>query len=322
MTKDSIGILLTNIGTPSKPTPGAVRTYLKKFLSDKRVVELPRWLWRPILYGIILPLRSKNSAKLYQSIWTEDGSPLLIYSKKIAAKLENKMKLPVAIGMHYSSPSIEEALNELKAKQVSRIIILPLYPQYSGTTTAATFDAVASVLKTWRTLPEICTINHYANNPHYIQAIVSSIQKTWESRGRARHLLFSFHGIPKKCVTAGDPYQLLCQQTAQAIAEALQLSNSDWSISFQSRVGYAEWLSPYTKDVLSALPQKGVLDVDVICPGFATDCLETLEEIMMRGKQQFLDAGGKSFDYIPALNDSDEHIEMLEKLARHSAVML
>lgn len=311
--KNNTAILLTNIGTPSEPTSHAVRSYLRKFLSDKRVVELPRWVWWPILYGIILPLRPRKSAKLYQSIWTDDGSPLLVYSKKIAAKLEKKMQLPVAMGMHYSSPSIQEALDELKSKKVSRILILPLYPQYSGTTTASTFDAVASVLKTWRILPEIRTINHYATHPDYIQKICASIRKTWKENS-PKHLLFSYHGIPKKLITAGDPYYQQCQQTTASIVNELQIPNSNWSISFQSRLGRAEWISPYTKDVLSTLPQNGILDLDVICPGFATDCLETLEEINIRGKKQFLDAGGKSFHYIPALNDSDEHIEMLEKI--------
>lgn len=310
---NNIGILLTNIGTPNEPSVSAVRSYLKKFLSDKRVVEIPRLIWWPILYGFVLPFRSRKSAKLYQSIWTDEGSPLLVYSKKIAAKLEEKMQLPVALGMHYSSPSIEEALRELKAQNVSRIVILPLYPQYSGTTTASSLDAVMRVLQTWRIIPEIRTINHYGTHPDYIQAICTSIRKTWNENGR-KHLLFSYHGIPKKLITAGDPYYQQCEQTTASIVNELQLPNPDWSVSFQSRLGRAEWISPYTKDVLSSLPQKGVVDVDVICPGFATDCLETLEEIKIRGKKQFLDAGGKSFHYVPALNDSDEHIAMLEKI--------
>jgi ferrochelatase len=317
---NNIGILLTNIGTPSEPTSAAVRFYLKKFLSDKRVVEIPSWIWWPILYGFILPFRSRKSAKLYQSIWTDEGSPLLVYSKKIAAKLEEKMQLPVALGMHYSSPSIEEALNQLKSQHISRIIILPLYPQYSGTTTAATFDAVAKVLNKWRVLPEIQTINHYANHPLYIQAICVSIQKTWYERGSARHLLFSFHGIPKRFTDLGDPYPSLCEQTVQSVVNMLKLPNTDWSISFQSRVGRGQWTSPYTQEILTALPKKGITEIDVICPGFATDCLETLEEINIRSKKQFLSSGGKSFHYIPALNDSDEHIAMLEKIILNAMI--
>ena len=311
MTPPNIGILLTNIGTPNAPTKTAVRRYLKKFLSDRRVVELPKFLWWPILNGLILPFRPKRSATLYQKIWTEKGSPLLIYSQKIAKKLEARLQIPVRLGMHYSEPSIAEALTELQKMKVDKILILPLYPQYSGTTSGSTFDIVTTILKKWRALPEMSMINHYAHHSHYIDALKKSILETWQSQGKAQHLLFSFHGIPKRYVDAGDPYPLFCHQTVKAVANSLNLSDDEYSVSFQSRLGKAKWLTPYTDKVFTSLPKKGVKELQVICPGFATDCLETLEEINIRGREQFLEAGGKSFHYIPALNDHDNHIEML-----------
>lgn len=314
MIRSNVGVLLTNIGTPAKPTPTEVRRYLKKFLSDTRVVEIPKIIWWPILHGIILPTRSKRSAKLYQKIWTQQGSPLLLHTQKITEKLQKNLQIPVAFGMHYSNPSIENALLELQSHNVTKIVVLPLYPQYSGTTTASSFDAVTNVLKKWRSLPEIHTINHYANNPDYIQALSATIRQTWKKYGKAQHLLFSFHGIPQRYVNAGDPYPILCQQTAHAVASELQLLQTDWSISFQSRLGRGGWLMPYTDKALESFPQKGITDLHVICPGFAADCLETLEEINMRGKEQFFHAGGKSFHYISALNHCDDHINLLTKI--------
>jgi ferrochelatase len=309
------GVLLTNIGTPQAPTPIAVRNYLKKFLSDPRVVECPRIVWWPILYGIILPFRSKSSARLYQQIWTKEGSPLLLHSQKIAAKLQTYLQIPVELGMQYSKPSIPSALKKLQANKVSRIIVLPLYPQYSATTTASTFDRIAATLKKWRQLPEINMINDYSSEPHYIKAICHSIQKAWAVQGK-NYLLFSFHGIPKRYINAGDPYSERCHHTAHLIADALQLQSTEWSVAFQSRLGRAKWLTPYTNELLQSLPQQGIKNLHVVCPGFAADCLETLEEIAIRGKEQFLKAGGKSFYYIPALNDSDEHIAALAEIIK------
>lgn len=308
------GILLTNIGTPQEPTSVKVREYLKRFLSDKRVVEFPRPLWWPILYGFILPFRSPRSAKLYQKIWTQQGSPLLIYSQNIAEKLQKQLQIPVALGMHYSSPSIDDALQELRAKAVTHVLVLPLYPQYSATTTASTFDLVTASLRQWRVIPEIRMINHYADDPHYIKAWADTIRDYWKSNNRAPHLLFSFHGIPKYYADAGDPYPILCQHTAHAIANELQLSPSEWTLSYQSRLGRTQWLTPYTDKLLNEFPKKGIHHLDVVCPGFATDCLETLEEINIRGKEQFINAGGQSFQYIPSLNDSEYHINMLTQI--------
>jgi len=312
--ENEIGVLITNIGTPRTPTPTAVRSYLKKFLSDKRIVELPHLIWWPILYGIILPFRSKQSAKLYQKIWTKEGSPLLLNSQKITKKLQTQLNCPVELGMQYSDPSIPSALQALH-KKVRKIIVLPLYPQYSATTTASTFDQIANTFKTWRNIPEICTINDYSTDPGYIQALCHSIQKTWQLQGK-KHLLFSFHGIPKRYVTAGDPYLEHCKNTVLLIAHTLKLTDAEWSLAFQSRLGRAEWLTPYTDNVLKLLPKKGITDLHMICPGFAADCLETLEEIAIRGQETFLHAGGKSFYYIPALNDSDDHIKALENIIR------
>lgn len=318
MIKKSVGVLLTNIGTPKAATPSAVRHYLKNFLSDPRVVELPKIIWWPILYGIILPFRSKKSARLYQSIWTHEGSPLLCNSQKLTQKLQARLRMPVELGMQYSDPSIAHALKKLQIQHVEKIIILPLYPQYSATTTASTFDTIATTFKTWRNLFEITTINDYSSHPSYIKAICHSIETTWQTKGK-KFLLFSFHGIPKRYIDAGDPYYERCQRTAQLVADTLHLQSTEWSFAFQSRLGYAQWLTPYTNDVLQSLPKQGITDLHVICPGFAADCLETLEEIAIRGKEQFLAAGGKSFYYIPALNDSVEHVTMLEEILKYSS---
>jgi len=306
------GILLTNIGTPDAATPQAVRHYLAEFLSDPRVVELPPWLWWPILHGIILRTRPQRSAKLYQKIWMKEGSPLLVYSKNIATKLQKKLgnDTMVELGMHYGNPSIKIALEKLQAANITDLIILPLFPQYSATTTASTFDKVTEVLKTWRKQPALRMINQYATHPDYIHAICQSIQ----AHPRAQHLLFSFHGIPQQCVNRGDPYPLWCQTTVKLIAKELQLQPRDYSIAFQSRLGYAKWLTPYTDQILQTLPKQGVTDLQVICPGFAVDCLETLEEMNIRGREQFLEAGGKSFHYISALNDTEIHSNLLANL--------
>lgn len=309
MTFSNTGILLTNIGSPEHPTPESVRQFLAKFLSDPRVVSLPRIFWLPILHGIILRTRPARSAELYRKIWTKDGSPLLLNSKKIVAKLQEHLQIPVALGMHYSNPSISDGLEQLRKQQVKKIIVLPLYPQYSATTTASTIDQVNAVLKKWDNAPEIITIHDYAEDENYITTVAQSIQKH-----SFKHLLFSFHGIPQRNVDKGDPYADQCNATVRLLTEKLQLPEDRYSFSFQSRLGYAKWLMPYTDQVLQELPKRGVTDLHVVCPGFAVDCLETLEEISIRGKEQFLEAGGRSLQYIPALNDSDEHVEMLGKI--------
>jgi ferrochelatase len=316
-----IGIMLSNIGTPDAPTPKAVRRYLKEFLSDKRVIELPRILWQPILRMIILNFRPRKSAALYKKIWRTNGSPLLTYTRETAQLLEkslrNKMddNIFVSVGMSYGNPSIESTLDEFRSKGIDHYLILPLFPQYSATSTASVLDAVNNIIKKWRHLPAIRTVTQYADNEYYIKAISQSIKTHQNAKGK-KHLLFSFHSIPQKYADKGDPYQQQCQLTAKLVAEDLQLAPSEWSVSFQSRLGPAKWLTPYTEKVLEAMPHQGIQDLQVVCPGFSVDCLETLEEIAIRGKEQFLESGGKTFEYIPALNCTHAHINMLTEIVQ------
>lgn len=316
------GILLTNLGTPAAPTTKAVRKYLAEFLWDPRVVEIPRPVWWLILHGIVLRVRPKKSAKLYQAIWMEEGSPLLIYSQRLAENLQIKLNAShglsdrdethtVRLGMRYGQPSIENALNELRDHKVDRVIVLPLYPQYSAATTASTFDAIAKTLKKWRYIPQIKFIQQYFNHPEYITAVANSIAEQKRSNS---HLVFSFHGLPKRCVDLGDPYQQQSHATAELIAAKLRLSKKDYSVVFQSRFGAAEWLKPYCDETLRSMPKQGIKDVTLVCPGFAVDCLETLEEIAQQNRETFLEAGGEKFSYIPALNDAQQHTELLVSL--------
>lgn len=315
-----VGVLLTNLGTPAAPTAGAVRRYLAEFLWDPRVVELPRPLWWLILHGIILRVRPRRSAAKYRKIWGEDGSPLLAITRRQAAAIAERLrqvcpgKVRVAVGMRYGEPAVAAALGELRAAGARRLLVLPLYPQYSATTTASTFDALARELQSWRWLPELRLITHYHDHPAYIDAVADSIRAYWERNGAAEQLLFSFHGLPKRNLLAGDPYHCECQKTARLAAERLGLSADRWMVSFQSRFGAAKWLQPYTSETLLAWAKAGMRTVDVVCPGFPADCLETLEEIAMENRDLFLQAGGERFRYIPALNDSDRHINMLVDL--------
>ncbi|SRR5579883_1726046 len=310
------GILLTNTGTPDAPTPRAVRRYLREFLSDPHVVQLPRAIWLPILYGLVLPFRSHRSAKLYQKIWTIEGSPMRVMMEKITAQLKEKWggEMEIALGMNYGSPSIQQALDYLRGKQVNNLIVLPLFPQYSTTTTASSFDRVHTILSSWPTLPASHFVLDYADHPSYIQALANSIQERWKKAGPSPHLLISFHGIPERLVRAGDPYRDQCEKTAALLAQALRLPTGKWTLCFQSQFGYDKWLQPSLHSLLTELPQRGIKQVDVICPGFAVDCLETLEEIAIRGQETFLHAGGKLLRYLPALNASEQHIEMLVKI--------
>lgn len=311
------GILIVNLGTPDAPDAKSIRRYLAEFLSDPRVIEMPHWLWKLILHGVILRFRPAHIAPAYRSIWTKDGSPLLSISqqqvKKIKAQIEPGFQHPVEVvlGMRYGRPSIASALRELQAANVQRLLVLPLYPQYSATTTASTFDALAHELMHWRWIPSLRMLNQYHDHPAYIEALANSVKVFWQAQQQAELLLISFHGLPKRYLLAGDPYHCHCQKTARLLAEKLGLNENQWRISFQSRVGREEWLKPYTDETLKALPGEGKKSVQVICPGFPTDCLETLEEIKVQNREWFIEAGGKDFDYIPALNASDEHIDML-----------
>ena len=316
------GVLLTNLGTPEAPTPAAVRRFLREFLSDPRVVELPRWLWWLILHGFILPFRPRRSASAYAKVWTAQGSPLLSISQQQLQGLqrllgaENAGSIKLALGMRYGKPSIAHALHALRAQGVDRVLLLPLYPQYSATTTASTFEAMNTELSRWRRVPSVRTITSYYADPGYLDAIRKSIESNWAEHGRSEHLVFSFHGIPQAYAQAGDPYAQQCEYTAQRIAAGLNLDDGQWQIAFQSRLGRAPWLQPYADEALLKLARRGVKSVEVICPGFAADCLETLEEMDIRYRQVFLDAGGEKFRYIEALNNSDAHLHMLVDLIR------
>lgn len=319
-----LGILLTNLGTPAAPTPTALRAYLREFLSDPRVVEIPQPLWWFILNGFILPFRPKRSAKIYQKIWTAQGSPLLTHMQQLTTKLEQQLALTltrpikIALGMRYGKPSIADGLAQLRQANARQILLLPLYPQYASATTGSSFDAISNSLKAWRFVPEIRFINHYADFAPYIAALANRIRQHWQIHGQRNHLLFSFHGIPKRSQLAGDPYYCYSHKTARLVAENLELAAEDWSLVFQSRFGKAEWLQPYCDKTLAQLPSKGITEVDVICPGFAVDCLETLEEIDIQNRELFLAAGGKKFHYIPALNAQDDHIELIAQLIQEN----
>lgn len=316
----SIGVLLTNLGTPDEPTPSALRRYLGEFLWDPRVVEVPRPLWWMILHGIILRVRPARSAEAYEKVWTKEGSPLLNIVREqaqaIQERLEHRLslKLHVAYAMRYGEPSIKTGLEQLREAGVRSLLVLPLYPQYASATTGSTFDAVAQVLQTWRWLPDLRFISHYHDNHGYINALVASIQRYWGEHGRPDKLLMSFHGIPKRTFLAGDPYFCECQKTGRLVAEQLNLQDEQWQVVFQSRFGREEWLQPYTDKTLEALGQAGTGRVDVVCPGFSADCLETLEEINQQNREFFLTAGGKAFHYIPALNADAAHIDALADL--------
>lgn len=319
------GILLNNLGTPDAPTPAALRRYLREFLSDPRVVEMPRWLWWPLLNGIVLPLRPRSSARKYQRVWTDEGSPLLVTAKRQTKALQTELQhifngpVIVALGMRYGNPSIESALNQLREANARRVLILPLYPQYSAATSASTFDAVADVLKTWRWIPELRVISHYHDDPGYIDAVAMSIREHWEIRGRSDRLLFSFHGMPKRSHLAGDPYFCECHATARLVAQELQLADEQWEIAFQSRFGRQEWLKPYCDQTLRNWAKGGLKSVDVVCPGFSADCLETLEELDIENRHIFLGSGGQRYHYIPALNDRPAHIRALANLVSKHA---
>lgn len=314
------GVLITNLGTPDAPTPAALRKYLGEFLADPRVIETPKIIWWFVLHCIILRTRPRRSAEAYKKVWTENGSPLLDISIKQTKKIQTEISkhidgpIKVELAMRYGNPSIESGLEKLRAANAKRILIFPLYPQYSAATTASTFDAVSDILKKWRWIPEIRMINHYHDNPDYITALANSIKAYWQTHTKPEKLLFSFHGLPKDYFLAGDPYHCECHKTARLVAEKLELQEDEWQLTFQSRFGPREWLQPYTDITLKELAANGTKSVQIICPGFSADCLETIEEIDMQNRDFFTEAGGEEFSYIPALNDSDEHIEVICKL--------
>jgi ferrochelatase len=321
--RERTAVLWCNLGSPDEPTASAVRPYLADFLGDPRVVEIPRALWALILYGIILRTRPAKSAAKYASIWTSEGSPLKVWTKKQATLLagwlgEQGHRVTVRDAMRYGNPSIASRLDELKAEGVTRVLVLQAYPQYSATTTASVIDAVNAWSARVRRVPEFRFVNDFHDDPLYIDALARSVARHWQQNGRADQLVMSFHGIPERNIKLGDPYQAQCLATARLLAEKLQLAPSQYRVTFQSRFGRAKWLEPYTEPTLRELGASGVRRVDVMCPGFPADCLETLEEIAMEGRDAFLGAGGKEFQYIPCLNDSGPWITALAGIAdRH-----
>ena len=315
-TNNNYGVLLVNLGTPDAPTTAGVKQFLGEFLSDKRVVDMTRWLWYPILNGAILPIRSPKVAKLYQSVWMEDGSPLMVYSRRQQVALQQSLQVPVVLGMTYGSPSLKSGLNELKQQGCQRIVVLPLYPQYSATTTAAVFDRIAKDLATIPELPELRFINHYYDHPDYIAALAQSVELTWAQNGKPDYLLCSYHGIPQRYADNGDPYPDHCNGTTELLAQSLDMPREKMSMSYQSIFGREEWLKPYTEGTIKALAKKGIKHLDVMCPAFSVDCLETLEEIAEQCKEVFIEAGGEQFNLIPCLNDSPAHILMMESLIK------
>ncbi|HET9329491.1 MAG TPA: ferrochelatase [Steroidobacteraceae bacterium] len=324
MAPERIGILLINSGTPQAADARAVRAFLARFLADRRVVDLPRALWLPLLYGVILPFRPRRVARKYRLIWSAAGSPLRELTERlraeVAASLAQRMLAPFTVeaGMLYSAPEIRAALERLRAGGVQRLLVLPLFPQYCGATSGAAYDRVSGELRRWRAVPELQFIADYHDHPRYIDALRASVAEHWQARGRTSHLLISFHGIPERYVAQGDPYFNRCQTTARLLADELLLRDGEWSVSFQSRFGPAGWLKPYTRAVLSGLPARGLREVTVVCPGFAVDCLETLEEIDIENRATFLRAGGERYEYVPALNARPTHAQCLaELIAQH-----
>lgn len=314
-------VLLVNLGTPDEPTPKSVGRYLREFLADPRVVEIPRIIWWFILNLIIVPFRSAKSAAAYRSIWSERGSPLLVHSRDLCAAVQEHLSRDgseappqVRLAMRYGKPNIPGELLEACRQGIERVLVLPLYPQYAAATTASTWDALAGALAGLRHIPEVHFLSDYHDDPAYIDAVATSVSRYWKANGPAAKLLFSFHGLPERSRALGDPYHDQCQTSAALIAARLGLDASQWQVVFQSRFGPAEWLKPYCVDVLASLPGQGATEIDVICPGFAADCLETLEEIAIANRELFMNAGGRRYRYIPALNSSPAHVAVVAGL--------
>ncbi len=317
-----VGVVLVNLGTPDSPDSSSVRQFLRQFLSDPRVIEVPKPIWWCILYGVILVFRPSRSAAAYKKIWTPEGSPLMVNTVEQVEALQQRLghqRCLVRHAMSYGEPSVDQVFDELTGLGVQRIVVVPMYPQYSGTTVGSVFDSIGKVLQHRRYVPSIRFVSGYEVHESYIGSLAASIQEHWSEHGRAERLLMSFHGIPQEYADKGDPYDLQCRQTAKMLADQLSLDADSWQLSFQSRVGAKPWLQPYTDDALLAMAKEGITSVDAICPGFSVDCLETLEEVNMEYNELFLNAGGKSFNYIPCLNARPSHIEMLHNIVFEAA---
>lgn len=314
-------VVLVNLGSPKSTDPKDVSAFLKKFLSDRRVVDAPAWYWKPLLYAVIAPLRSRRSSHAYQQIWWPEGSPIRVISQRQKQAITDVLQHDFAdrapdifVAETYGDPSINQIMETIGAKGYRQILCLPLYPQYSATTTGAVFDQLAAWMQSSKFVPAISTVSNYCTHPDYIEALSASIKAHWSENGRTQKLLISFHGIPMEYVTAGDPYQQQCEATANAVAKQLQLEEQEWQISYQSRFGPKKWLQPYTDDVLKQWASKGYLSVTVVSPAFAADCLETLEELAIQSRKIFLDSGGQNYQLVPCLNDSRAHINLLKNL--------
>ncbi|RTZ16191.1 ferrochelatase [Vibrio aquaticus] len=310
------GVLLVNLGTPDEATAPAVKRFLSQFLHDQRVVDMTRWLWCPILHGVILPIRAPKVAKLYQSVWMDEGSPLMVYSKKQAEKLREKLTIPVELGMTYGNPSLQSGVEALLSQGVEEVLVLPLYPQYSGTTTAAVFDGLTKAFKKVPVTPGFQFIRDYHDHPIYIKALAESVKRSWQEKGKGEYLLCSYHGIPKRYADNGDIYPQHCERTTELLGKELGLTPDQIGMTYQSRFGREEWLQPYTDKTLEVLPSKGIKKLDIMAPAFSSDCLETLEELSEECCEIFTEHGGESFTYIPCLNDDDLHIDMMVELLK------
>lgn len=317
-----IGVLVVNLGTPDSPSYLAVQRYLAEFLGDRRVIDTSRWVWLPLLYGIILPLRPVRTTRNYRKVWMQGGSPLAVYSRRLSDKIAAILRgwagdeVRVELAMTYGNPSIDSAVRKLAEQNCQRLLVLPLYPQYCSSTTGSVFDRTAAVLKRWRWLPETRFINDYYDDSGYIEALTAQIEAEWRQKGSRSHLLMSYHGIPAVYVAEGDPYQHQAEMTTRLVVERLKLAPDEWSHCYQSRFGSVVWLQPYTEDKLKELAKRGVRRLTVVSPSFAVDCLETLEEVAMEYQEQFTALGGESFGLVPCLNDDERHAEVLSALIK------
>ncbi|MGD0502080.1 MAG: ferrochelatase [Steroidobacteraceae bacterium] len=322
-TPDRIGVLLVNLGTPDSPTYFSVQRYLREFLGDRRVINTARWIWLPVLYGIVLPLRPIKSARNYRQIWMKEGSPLAVYSARLKIKIERRLAerlgdgVRVELAMTYGEPSIGSAIRALAEQNVKRLLLVPLYPQYCSSTTGSVFDRTVRALRRWRWLPETRFVNDYYADPGYIEALAERIERHWADAGERAHLVFSYHGIPVAYVRRGDPYRSQAEATSRLIASRLGLKESDWSHCYQSRFGTVAWLQPYTQDTLKDLATRGIRKLTVVSPSFAVDCLETLQEVALEYADKFVQFGGERLSLVPALNDDDRHAEVLVSVIRN-----
>ena len=319
--KEKIGVLITNLGTPDAPNKKELKVYLNQFLSDPRVIELPKILWQIILKLVILQIRPSKSAEAYKQIWTDKGSPLLDIANRQLNKIQSSFSsknenIVFEVGMRYGNPSIPDALLKLQKKQVRRLLVLPMYPQYCAATTGSTFDEVTNVLQKWRWIPEMRFINQYFEEKNYIEALSNSIKSFWKKTSKPQKIIFSYHGIPKRYLMNGDPYHCFCLKTTRLVKEYMGLSDDEIMTTFQSRFGREEWLKPYTSETLKELPKQGIKNIHIISPGFSSDCLETLEELEEENKEYFMESGGENYHYIPCLNDHDDHIDVFVNLIK------